>query len=54
MKLIAAIAAHLLVGFFIAWGILRAANGHALLLAAAVLVYALIFAKAGCLPKADH
>ena len=49
MKLISAVAAHLLIGIVLAWGILRTVHGHPLLLIVGFLAYALMFAKQGCL-----
>lgn len=54
MKLMMAIAAFLLIGVVLAWGILRAVHGHPLLLIVSFLAYAVAFAKLGCLPKASH
>ena len=54
MKLMLTIAAHLAIGTVLAWGILRATQGHPLLLLVGVLAYAVMFAKLGCLPGTSH
>jgi len=54
MKLFMAILAYLLIAVGLGWGLLLAARGSAWLLIAAFLVYAVAFAKIGCLPKKSH
>ena len=50
MKFLGAIAAYLVIGFVLGWGILLAARGNFWLLAVGLLVYVVSFAKIGCLP----
>jgi len=54
MKFLLAIFAYLLIAFVLGWGILLAAKGSLWLLIVGVLVYIVIFAKLGCLPKQSH
>ena len=54
MKLLFAILAYLLIGFFLGWGILLAVKGNLWLLIAAFVVYVVAFSKLGCLPKKSH
>ena len=54
MKFLAAIAAYLLIGLVLGWGILLAANGNFWLLAAGGLAYLVAFARFGCLPSKTH
>jgi F0F1-type ATP synthase assembly protein I len=49
-----AIAAYLLIGFVLGWGILLLVKGNPWLLIAGALAYVLAFAKLGCLPKQSH
>ncbi len=50
-----ALLVYLLMGFVLGWGILLTVKGSPWLLIFAVLGYALLFAKLGCLPaKMDH
>ena len=51
MKFFAAIVAYLLIGLVLGAGIYEAVKGHFWLLAVAVLVYVISFAKIGCLPS---
>jgi hypothetical protein len=50
MKFLGAIAAYLVIGSVLAWGILLAVHGNYWLLAVGLLVYVIAFAKLGCLP----
>ncbi len=54
MKFILAILAYLLIGVVLGWGILLTVKGHPWLLIVGFLVYAVAFAKLGCLPKHAH
>ena len=54
MKFLLAILAYLLIGGFLGWGILLAMRGNPWLLIIGVLVYAIAFAKIGCLPGQSH
>lgn len=54
MKFLLAIAAHLVTGLVLGWGILLTAKGEPWLLIVGFLAYALAFAKLGCLPKTSH
>lgn len=51
MKFFSAIVAYLLIGAILGTGIYEAVKGHLWLLAVAVLVYIVAFAKLGCLPS---
>jgi len=51
MKFYAAIVAYVLIGLVLGAGIYEAVKGHLWLLAVAVLVYVITFAKLGCLPS---
>jgi hypothetical protein len=51
MKFFSAIVAYLLIGAILGAGIYEAVKGHLWLLAVAVLVYIIAFAKLGCLPS---
>jgi hypothetical protein len=51
MKFFAAIVAYLFIGAVLGAGIYEAVQGHLWLLAVAVLVYVVAFAKLGCLPS---
>jgi hypothetical protein len=46
-----AIVAYLVISFFLGWGILLVMRGNPWLLIIGFLVYAVAFAKIGCLPK---
>ena len=54
MKFVLAIAAYLLIGLVLAWGILLAVRGDPWLLIVGFLAYAIAFAKLGCLPRPTH
>jgi hypothetical protein len=54
MKLLMAILAYLLIAVVLGWGILAAAKGNPWILIAGFIVYAVAFAKIGCLPKKSH
>ena len=54
MKLLMAIIAYLAIALGLGWGLLMAARGSFWVLIAAFLVYAVAFAKIGCLPKKSH
>jgi hypothetical protein len=54
MKFLLALIAYLLISVMLGWGILRAVHGNATLLIVAFLVYAVAFAKIGCLPGKAH
>jgi F0F1-type ATP synthase assembly protein I len=54
MKLLGAIAAYLVIGLVLGWGILLTVRGHPWLLIAGFLAYAAVFAKVGCLPRQGH
>lgn len=49
-----AIVAYLVIGFFLGWGILLTMRGNPWLLIIGFLVYAVAFAKLGCLPGKSH
>jgi hypothetical protein len=49
-----AVLAYLLIGVGLGLGILMAVRGNLWLLIAGFLVYAIAFAKIGCLPKKSH
>ncbi|HWD91103.1 MAG TPA: hypothetical protein VG938_02025 [Verrucomicrobiae bacterium] len=51
MKFFAAIVAYLLIGVVLGAGIYEAVEGHLWVLAVAVIVYVVAFAKIGCLPS---
>jgi hypothetical protein len=54
MNFLLSIVAYLVIGAVLGWGILLAAHGNAWLLVVGFLVYAVAFAKIGCLPKQGH
>ena len=54
MKCLMAIIAYLVVSLFLGWGILLAMKGNPWLLIIGFLVYAVAFAKIGCLPGKSH
>jgi hypothetical protein len=54
MKLFWAVIAYLLIFLGLGWGLLMASRGSFWLLIAAFAVYAVAFAKIGCLPKKSH
>ena len=54
MKFLLAIAAYLVIGGVLGWGILLAVKGQPWLLIVGFLAYAIAFAKLGCLPKQSH
>jgi hypothetical protein len=54
MKFLMAILAYLVIGVGLGLGILMAVRGNFWLLIAGFLVYAIAFAKIGCLPKKSH
>lgn len=54
MKFFLAILAYLLIGFVLVWGILLSVHGNPWLLIVGFLVYAVAFAKLGCLPGKSH
>jgi hypothetical protein len=54
MKFFWAVIAYLVIGLGLGWGLLLAARGSFWVLIAAFLVYAVAFAKIGCLPKKSH
>jgi len=54
MKLLMAVLAYLLIGLVLGWGILSAVKGNPWILIAGFIVYAVAFAKIGCLPKKSH
>ena len=51
MKLILAVAAYLVIAIMLGWGILSLMKGDPWVLLAGVLIYAITFARIGCLPK---
>jgi hypothetical protein len=54
MKFVLATLAYLIIGAVLGWGILLACKGNPWLLIVSFLVYAVSFAKIGCLPKSSH
>jgi F0F1-type ATP synthase assembly protein I len=55
MKFFLAIFAYLVISFLLGWGVLLCFKGNPWLLIVTFLGYAIVFAKAGCLPgKASH
>lgn len=54
MKFLLAIIAYLVISVFLGWGILLAVKGNPWLLIISFLVYAVAFAKIGCLPHSSH
>ncbi|MCU0771726.1 MAG: hypothetical protein MUE94_08170 [Verrucomicrobia bacterium] len=48
MKFAMAMIVHLLMGFFLMWGILQAVHGSYWLLSAGVLSYLVMFFRVGC------
>jgi hypothetical protein len=54
MKFVLAIVAYLMIAVVLGWGILLTFKGNPWLLIVGFLVYALAFAKLGCLPKQSH
>jgi hypothetical protein len=55
MKFLLAILAYLLISAVLGWGILLTFKGNPWILIVGFLVYAIAFAKAGCLPgKSSH
>jgi hypothetical protein len=51
MKFFAAIVAYLVIGAILGTGIYEAVTGHLWVLAVAVVIYVIAFAKIGCLPS---
>src|SRR6478672_7824544 len=51
MNFFLSIIAYLVIGFVLTWGILSAMHGTWWVLAAGVMIYVLVFARVGCLPK---
>jgi hypothetical protein len=51
MKFLAAIIAYLVIGLVLGTGIYEAVQGHLWVLAVAVVIYVISFAKLGCLPS---
>ncbi len=54
MKFVLAIAAYLVIGLLLGWGILLTVKGQPWLLIVGFLAYLLAFARLGCLPKQPH
>lgn len=54
MKFLLAVLAYLLIAAVLGWGILLAFKGSPWLLIVSFLAYAVVFAKAGCLPGKSH
>jgi hypothetical protein len=54
MNFLLSIIAYLVIGLVLGWGILSAIHGNWWVLAAGVIVYVLVFARVGCLPKKSH
>ena len=54
MKFLLAIAAYLVIGLVLGWGMLLMVKGQPWLLIVGFLVYAAAFASVGCLPKKSH
>ncbi len=54
VKFVLALLVYLVMGFILAWGILLTFKGNPWLLLTSFVVYALLFAKLGCLPKQSH
>ena len=54
MRFLMAIVAYLVISFFLGWGILLTMRGNPWLLIIGFLVYAVAFAKLGCLPGKSH
>lgn len=54
MKFLLAVAAHLVVGLVLAYGILLAVKGQPMLLIAGFLTYLVAFVALGCLPRQSH
>jgi hypothetical protein len=54
MKFFAAIVAYLIIGLILGFGIYEAVTGHLWVLAVAVVLYIISFAKLGCLPPKSH
>ena len=54
MKFFLAILAYLVISVFLGWGMLLAIKGSPWLLIIGFLVYAVAFAKIGCLPGSSH
>jgi len=54
MKFLLAIIAYLAIALMLGWGILLAIKGEPWLLIVGFLIYAVAFAKLGCLPKKSH
>jgi hypothetical protein len=51
MKFLMVTVVYLIISFVLGWGILLAVKGNPWLLILGTLVYAVSFAKIGCLPK---
>ncbi len=51
MNFLLALIAYLVIGVVLGWGILLTVHGNPWLLIAAFVVYAIAFARLGCLPK---
>ena len=54
MNLLLSIIAYLVIGIVLGWGVLSAVHGSWWLLAAGFIIYVLIFARIGCIPKKSH
>ncbi len=54
MKFLLAIVAYLVLGLVLGCGILLMVKGQPWLLIVSVLIYAVAFAKLGCLPRQSH
>jgi len=54
MKFLLAIAAYLLIGVVLGWGILLLVKGNPWLLIVGFVAYVVAFGKLGCLPKKSH
>ena len=54
MKFLGAIIAYLIIGAVLGWAIVLAVKGSPWMLVAATVVYAVAFARIGCLPKKSH
>jgi hypothetical protein len=50
MKFLMALLTYLLIAWLLCWGILLLVKGNPWLLIVSVLSYAVVFAKAGCMP----
>jgi hypothetical protein len=54
MNFFLSIVAYIAIGLVLGWGILSAIHGNFWVLAAGFIIYVLIFARIGCLPKKSH